>query len=180
MNDQVSSFKSKRLSFRFLTVNDVSNKYIKWLNDPQVNQYLEFNGTPFNLDNLYKFVKCAEEDPNIFLFGIFDIDSDLHIGNIKFHYESVRHKRGSIGLLIGEKQYWGKGLATEAIRRIAEYSFEFTDVEKIYAGASSSNHASIKAFQNAGFSLDGVSRLHGVNNGKREDKIQVCVFKSSW
>ena len=180
MSEQMASFNSHKLSYRLLTVDDVSSQYVGWLNDPDVNRYLELGEAPVELDDVRRFIKSAEGDPDVFLFGIFEKTNNFHIGNIKFHYESARHKRGNIGLLIGEKHFWGMGLATEAICSIADYCFEFTDVEKLYAGAFSSNQASIKAFQKAGFSLDGVSRLHVLNGGIREDSVHLCLFRQNW
>ena len=42
--------------------------------------------------------------------------TDKHIGNIKLGPINWIHRYGDISLLIGDKDYWGKGIATEAIR----------------------------------------------------------------
>ena len=56
-----------------------------------------------------------------------------------------------LGIIIGERDCWGKGLATEAISLVTEYAFEFLNLNRVGAGCYEGNTASLKTFEKAGF-----------------------------
>jgi RimJ/RimL family protein N-acetyltransferase len=69
-----------------------------------------------------------------------------------------------IGYWIGES-YWGKGIATEAIRQIIEYVFYNFDIIRIYAEVFENNKSSMRALEKNGFYLEGVRRKSILKNG---------------
>jgi len=73
-----------------------------------------------------------------------------------------------IGYWIGES-YWGKGIATEAIRQITEYIFYNFDIIRIYAEVFENNKPSMRALEKNGFYLEGVRRKSILKNGNLMD-----------
>lgn len=106
---------SHNLFYRLLNPTDVTETYVRWLNDPDINQYLESRHSYHTLDSCQSFVAEMLTNKNQHLFGIFLKSNNTHIGNIKLGFIDPNHHTGQMGLLIGEKQQWGKGFATEAI-----------------------------------------------------------------
>ncbi len=68
-----------------------------------------------------------------------------------------------IGYWIGES-YWGKGIATEAIRQIVDYIFYNFDIIRIYAEVFENNKASMRTLEKNGFYLEGVRRKSILKN----------------
>ena len=66
---------------RTLTPDDASVRYRNWLNDPEVNQYLETRES--TVAALKAYIKKQIDNPNSLFLGIFDSWNDIHIGNIK-------------------------------------------------------------------------------------------------
>ena len=91
------------------------------------------------------------ESENNILFAIIDKSSNTHIGNIKLGDIHPVHKYADIGLIIGNKNYWGKGIGTEAIKLVSQYAFENLNLMKVIAGIYENNVGSIKAFKKCGF-----------------------------
>lgn len=158
---------SKRLLFRTLNSEDVSDRYVNWLNDPHINQFLETRFSHQNLESCEKFVSDTKNDPNSFLFGIFNKENVEHIGNIKLGFINTNHRSGELSLFIGEKSYWGKGLATESIRAITKWGFDELQLERIEAGCYDANIGILRAFIKAGYSVEGFFRKSVVFNGRR-------------
>jgi RimJ/RimL family protein N-acetyltransferase len=169
---------SDRLLLRPLTEGDVTERYVSWLNDPAVNRYLEIRFSKQTKESVGKFVASMEADSMVFLFGIFWKDKDLHIGNIKLGPICQRHKAAEIGLLIGDRAFWGKGIATEAIKAVVKFGFETMGIQKIEAGCYQSNAGSLKAFEKAGFKIEGVVRSRWVVDGKRQDGYRMGILPS--
>lgn len=151
---------------RPLSDKDVSHKYVSWLNNRKINKYLEARFKHHTVAETKKFVQEMNDNPDIYLFGIFI--GDNHVGNIKLGPIDRNHLFANIGLLIGEKDYWGKGLASEVIQAAVNFAFEELGLQKIDAGCYESNIASKKAFINAGFEVEGFLKSHVMSEGKRE------------
>lgn len=62
-----------------------------------------------------------------------------------------------IGYWIGET-HWGKGIATEAVRQMVEYTFYYFDIVRLYAEVFETNKSSMRVLEKNGFYLEGVRR----------------------
>ena len=96
---------------------------------------------------------------------------DKHIGNIKLGPINWIYRIADIGVLIGEKDCWGEGYATEAIALIKEYAFNVLGLHKLTAGSIGLNEGSVKAFQKNNFKIEGVRKKHAFINGSYVDAI---------
>lgn len=142
--------KGTNLFLRSLEESDATERYLSWLNDYEVMKYTESRFFPHTLDSIKNYIKSANNNNNI-TFAIIDSKTEKHIGNIKIGNINWIHRYADIGLIIGEKEYWGKGIAKEAIKIVINYSFYILNIRKIIAGIYSENIGSIKAFERNGF-----------------------------
>lgn len=155
------------LSFRTLREEDVTDEYVGWLNDPESNKYLEVRHSHQTLDTCRSFILACNADPSTYLFGIFLKSTGKHIGNIKIGFINVVHKRGEVGLFIGDKQCWGRGYAAQAVREITKYAFSELRLQRLEAGCYEPNLASLNTFLKVGYKLEGFKRMHVQSNGDR-------------
>lgn len=170
--------KGKKVYLRSLIVSDVTQEYINWLNDEEVNQFLEARFSRHTQASVETYVKKLFEDPNTILLGIFPQGGKKHIGNIKLGPMNWNHKRGEIGIMIGDKGSWGKGFATEAIALLTNYAFDVLKLHKVTAGAYEKNIGSIKAFLKLGFFEEGRQKKHVFYKGTYIDRILVAKINT--
>lgn len=90
------------------------------------------------------------------------------------------HSYAEIGLLIGEKQCWGKGYGSEAIGLVLEYAFKNLNIHRLTAGAYANNLGSIKAFEKNGFIIEGTYRNHVLHNGVFVDCIRMGIINPDY
>lgn len=126
--------RGKQIYLRRLTEDDVTEKYVSWINNPEINQYLESRFVTHTIESTKTFIRSVTNDNN-YQFGIFLIDTNEHIGNIKIGSINRYHKYGDIGFIIGEKAYWGRGIATEAIKLATDFAFNELHLHKLWGGA---------------------------------------------
>lgn len=162
--------KGKKIYLRRLTEDDATQEYADWMNDPEVNQYLESRFFPQTIESTRAFIRSVTNDNN-YQFGMFDIETDKHIGNIKIGCINHYHKYADIGFLIGDKSYWGRGIATEAIKLVTEYAFNTLKLHKLWGGAYAPNIGSIKAFLKNGYEKEGCKKKLCMCNGEYVDAI---------
>jgi len=79
------------------------------------------------------------------------------------------HLRAGVGVLIARNEDRRKGYATEALKVLISYAFEVLQLNQLYANVSASNTASLRLFQNLGFTKVGVKKdwLKTLSNGRK-------------
>lgn len=160
----------ERIFLRRLTEEDASDEYVRWMNDSEINQYLESRFYTQTIESTKAFI-CSVTNDNNYQFGIFIKETGKHIGNIKVGSINHHHRYADIGFLIGNKSYWGQGIATEAIKLATEFAFNTLKLHKLWGGAYSPNIGSIKAFLKNGYEQEGVKKNQYLFNDEYVDDI---------
>ena len=137
---------------RPLSLEDVTDNYITWMNDYEIVKYTESRFMLHTRQSIEEFVSNAN-NANTHTFAIIAKDSDEHIGNIKLGCINWHHRYGDVGLIIGRKEYFGRGIATECIQLITEYAFTHLSLHKVWCGIYEPNIGSLRAFQKAGWEI---------------------------
>jgi ribosomal-protein-alanine N-acetyltransferase len=137
---------------RELNENDVSERYCEWLNDPEVTKYMVTRKT--TMDELKQYIKKNRENKHCLFFGIFLKDTNQHIGNIKLEPINIKEKQAILGIMIGEKNCWKRGLGTEAVKLLINFAFTTLLLDKIELGVISEYKPAIRSFEKAGFIID--------------------------
>lgn len=162
----------KHIYLRDVRLSDVNENYYRWMNDPEVIKYIESRFFPVSIEALEEYVKEKDKDKDSIFLAIIYKENQKHIGNIKLGPINRIHRLADIGIIIGEKDYWGKGCAAESIRLISNYAFRTLNLHKLTAGCYKGNVASGKAFEKAGFIKEGVRKAHVFSEGKYQDILQ--------
>ncbi len=161
-----------RLILACLREDHVTQTYLSWMEDPEVNQYLETRFTPSSLESLRSYVAGIRASSHSYLFGIVVGETGTHVGNIKLGPVSEQHGSASIGLVLGDRNAWGKGYASEAIAAVTAWAFDTLALDKLTAGSYQRNGGSIGAFQRCGFVVEGVQRSQvRLADGERDDVV---------
>lgn len=154
-----------------LTPEHVTHSYVSWLNAPEINRYLESRYVTHTVESTQAFVASALASPNNLLLGIKSHQLGRHVGNIKLGPIDPHHETGDIGILIGDKAAWGKGIATSAVEAISEIARNRLKLRKLTAGCHASNAGSQRVFEKAGFVVEGVRTAQCLLDGVPEDVV---------
>lgn len=145
---------SKRLTLSSqLTENDLG-QVVGWLNDPEVVRYSEQRHRKHNIDDQYKYLMAF--DPRDFYLGIHK--EWKIIGTIS---ATIDRPNGvaNVGMMIGERQLWGRGYGLEAWSCLCDYLFKH-NVRKIEAGCMSINAGMMKVCRRYGMAEEGRRKDH--------------------
>ncbi|BAO75060.1 GNAT family N-acetyltransferase [Winogradskyella sp. PG-2] len=164
---------SERLTFKRVSNEHISNEYVSWINDPEVNMYIETRGN-YTLELLKAYVEEQYKN-EIFFWAIHLKSTKKHIGNIKIDPIDYKTNFGDYGILMGDKTNWGKGYGKEATLRILDYCFNEIKLSKVKLGVIEDNNKAVELYKNIGFKIDGVTRDIGVYNNKLCNSLNMSL-----
>lgn len=153
----------------------IDKGYLSWINNPDINGFLESRFKEWKKDDLIRYLSAVNSSENDFLFGIFY--KEIYIGNIKIGPIDKNHSRASIGLIIGETAFQGKGHGLKAVNLIKHFGFDIIGIRKLTAGCYAENQASLNLFIKAGFLLEGTLPAHALYK-KRECDVHMLGCKN--
>jgi RimJ/RimL family protein N-acetyltransferase len=119
-----------------------------------------------------------ENSPNYFWAVIVD-QNEKHIGNMNA-YVDEQDLTGDIGILIGEKEYWGKGYGLEAYQIAMEYLFNEVGLRKITAGTMEPNIGMLRIMERLKMKPDGRRVGHVLYEGRAVDIVHMASFREEW
>lgn len=167
---------AERVYLRPLRGVDVDERYVSWHRDPELMRYFTGTQREFTKGSLIAEI----ERPDLHVYGIFMVDTHLHIGTVKIGPIDEHHRTSDLVVLIGDHDYHGKGLAAEAIRQGNKIAFERHYVRKLHGGMFAANKASIRAYIAADWEIEARLRDHYLVDNEPMDRVLVACWNPSW
>lgn len=158
-----------KIEFRPITIDDLPFRQ-KWLNDSKINYYLG-NRVRQSTDEIFhqNWFKAYFEDEKIGKRKIFTILADQEpIGQVGLTDIDNDDENAGLYIIIGEKEYWSKGVAEEAIDFIQSYAKKDLGLHKINLYVHALNKRAIGLYKKMGYSTVGIS----YDNVKRGDDYE--------
>ncbi len=129
---------------------------------------------PYTESDAEFFIKMATSGTIVNRFVI--EKNGIYVGNIGIHpQDDIYRKTAEIGYFIGE-DFWGQGIATEAVKLAVDYGFRQMELYRIFAGVFSYNKASSRVLEKAGFVFEGIARNAVVKNDKVYDELRYAIL----
>jgi RimJ/RimL family protein N-acetyltransferase len=169
-----------RVRLRPLERSDVNVRYAAWLNDADVTRFLEVGTFPTSLVELEQFYASVATRRDQVLLAIVDRETDAHVGNVKLGPIDWIHRRGTLGILVGERSAWGRGIGTEATRLIIEYAFDRLDLRRIDLGVYADHAGAIRVYERVGFRVEGRFREDVYHGGAYRDRLWMGLLRSEY
>jgi RimJ/RimL family protein N-acetyltransferase len=127
----------------------------RWNHDPDVMRWMD-DDYPQPPARTEKWL--ADRPRNTYgdvLFGIEVIGDGKLIGLVALHGAKPETGVAELDIYLGEKEYWGRGYATDAMRTACRYGFEDMRLHKITLTVVTENHAAHRVYQKVGFVDEG-------------------------
>lgn len=130
---------------------------------------------PYSEKDAAEFIQRTLSENNQENFGITYKDGLVGvIGLIK--QKDIYRLSAEMGYWIGEP-YWGKGIATHAVKLAVDYGFNRLGLIRIYSGVFEYNKASQRVLEKAGFKLDGILEKAVIKNDMICDEYRYSIVK---
>ncbi len=141
-----------------------------YANDERVARHLRDSFPHPYLVSDAEFFLCLVADSTRDLFLAIEADGEA-VGSVGVHFKTdVRRRSAEIGYWL-TPAYWGRGLATAAVRTISAYVLAEFDVCRLYAVIFATNPASARVLEKAGYELEARMRRSIVKDGETLDSL---------
>lgn len=107
-------------------------------------------------------------------------ENHLHIGNVYLTDINYVNRTAESHILIGNKKYWGKGYALEALSEILQYGFNERGMNRVEARINADNIASLKLHEKCGYNREGVLRQAIFKNGRFKDVVVMSILREDF
>lgn len=153
---------------------------VSWRNDDEINGML--GGMKRFVSEAYeaKWVNDAIFHSNDVRLAICLKENNLYIGNV-YMTDIDEHNQSCVShILIGDKGYWGKGVATEAYRIALEYMFNERNIYRVMAIVLENNKASLNLHKKIGYQIEGLMRNSIYKNGQWQNQYILSLLKNEF
>ena len=156
--------------------------YYAWLRDIDVVRYIGreelLQGIPFTEAENYVMQLWKEEYCHF--LAVHHTETGKFIGTAKVNFISAqgrKHGIADMGIMLGERSFWGQGLAKDILQAISIFAFDELHARKLSAGGYSLNEAVVKAFLRIGYKIDGKLRRQLVVDHSYCDHVLMSCFE---
>jgi ribosomal-protein-alanine N-acetyltransferase len=157
---------------------DLEGNYKYWFNDAEVTRQMVKGALPATKPQLANYYREVVESSTNLILAIVDNNSNRHIGNIGLHDINYMHQSAELGICIGEKPFWGKGIGKGAIALLCKHAFMQLNLRRIELGVFASHTSGIRSYEAAGFKREGLKRSAIYKDGQWEDIVTMGMLKN--
>ncbi len=170
----------------YLTVEDpqvLSEAFSRWSLDVEYWRLLTSDAAlPRSSKSIKEWLEkdLEKDNPKLFNFAIRRIEDQHLIGQMDLDIVSWTHGESFIGIGLGERESWGKGYGTDAMRIILKYAFSELNLQRVSLNVFEYNPRARRSYEKAGFMEEGRCREFLQRDGKRYDLIFMGILRSEW
>lgn len=150
---------------------------VKWRNDPEILRWL-FSYLPLNKVKQMKWYEKYLNDYTQQTFMIEAKEEKTPVGTVGLTNIDYKNQKAELTVIIGEKEYWGRGLGEEALNLLVKFAFNEMNLRKIKALVFSDNEKAIKLYEKGGFEEEEILREEIFKEGKFKDVVVMSLFRS--
>ena len=149
----------------------------RWINDPEVNQFLLAH-RPITRAGEAEWFDQLEQSDDVHL--AIETQDGVFIGIMSLTQFSWKDRLATTGALIGERDYWGQGYGTDAKMTLLDYAFNTLNLRKICSSVLAFNERSLQYNLHCGYRIEGRRKAQFFRNGQYWDEILLGLFREDW
>lgn len=154
--------------------------YRRWFRDYEVQRFLSRAALPVSDQAEEAWFEEMAKSKDVHLFDIQVLEDDRLIGNCSLFKVHPKNRVADFGIVIGEKDCWGKGYGTDAARTILRYAFHELNLNRVQLEVYDFNPRGMRAYEKAGFQHEGTRRSALYREGAYHDVHVMGILQADW
>lgn len=158
---------------------------MKWINDDEVTQFLAPGVLSWPVSSIAEerfIADAALAGPEAVnrSFVIETLANREYIGGIALHAINWIDRHAAVGIVIGDKSYWGRGYGTDAMRLLLRIGFDKLNLHRLWLRVYDFNLRAISSYEKCGFKREGVLREERFHKGAYHDTIVMGMIADEY
>lgn len=149
--------------------------FVRWINDPETRRFMVIR-YPLSMTEEENWWEGFLERENDYIFAI-ETEDGRYIGNIGLHGIERENRRAMLGIVIGDKTYWGRGYGTDAIQTMLRWAFGYLNLNRVYLTVFAYNERALRCYQKCGFQHEGTMRHARYVDGQYYDELIMAILR---
>jgi RimJ/RimL family protein N-acetyltransferase len=168
----------------YLTAQDpktIAEHSSQWSRDTELQRLMDSNpARPLSAKAIQEWIEKDMEKGNVHYFSIHTLQDDRLIGDVGLDGIQWSHGDAFMGIALGDREYWGKGYGTDALRLILRYAFHELNLHRVTLSVFEYNPRAIRSYEKVGFVHEGRLRKFLNREGRRWDFIFMGITRQEW
>jgi len=169
------------INLRAIDMGDV-DRYVAWFNDREVTRHLRMR---YPLSRLAEENWLRERGVTQVAYGsggnyAIETKEGVHIGSVGFHYANAENRKATLGIAIGDKNYWSKGYGTDAMLTLLRFGFDEMNLHRIDLSVDADNARAIACYRKCGFVEEGRLRDERYSRGEYRDQLWMGLLREEF
>ena len=177
----MKAIETERLLLRDLVTGD-RHAVHEYASDPEVVRFMDWG--PNTKDETDEFIKRSistqnEKPRRNFTLAIILKNTGELIGSCGIHVSNPENREGWLGYCLN-RNFWGRGYATETARGLVKFGFAKLDLHRLFATCDPENSASAHVLEKSGMKREGHLREHKWSKGKWRNSYIYAILQQDW
>lgn len=152
----------------------------RWYRDEEIARLTRYQTRLMSVPEIERFFSGRLLAPDALAYTIHELPARRLIGFTTFSSLDADNGTVLFHITIGERDAWGRGLGTETTELMLEHAFERLGLNRVGLTVFAFNARAIRAYEKAGFRVEGRLREAIQRDGRHWDEIQMGVLRSEW
>ena len=166
--------RGSRVLLRPFCLEDVTDRYIGWLNNPKVVRFSNQRFLTHDRGSCQRYLESFTGTDNHFL-SVRRLDTEQAIGTMTA-YVSMHHGTVDVGIMIGDSSVWGGGYGQDAWNTLINWLLSQDAIRKLTAGTLSCNIAMIRIMERSGMQLEATRKSQEIIEDVPQDILYFAKF----
>lgn len=176
-------FEGELVRLGAIEADELGKAFSKWDRDSEFVRYLNSGiARPVSVKQEKKWIEkdLEEQSNNQHFFSIRGLADDRLLGIVDLYVHNWLARDTFVGIGIGERDFWGRGYGTDAMKVILCYAFTELNLHRVTLGVFEYNPRAIRTYEKAGFRHEGRMRKLLNKEGKRWDILEMGILREEW
>jgi len=153
---------------------------VRWYRDPEIARLTRYQTRQMTQAEIERFFEVRMLAVDALAYTIVELPDWRQIGFTTF--SALDPDNGSVmfHITVGERDAWGRGLGTETTSLMLAHAFERLALHRVGLTVFSYNVRAIRAYEKAGFRIEGRLRDAIMRDGRYFDEVQMGVLANEW
>jgi RimJ/RimL family protein N-acetyltransferase len=152
--------------------------FVAWINDPETRRFMAMR-YPLSMTEEESWWQGYLKRKNDHIFAI-EAEDGTYIGNVGLHNIEPENRRAMLGIMIGHKDYWGRGYGTDAVRTVLGWAFGYLNLHRVYLTVYAYNQRAIRSYEKCGFRNEGTMRQARYTDGHYYDELMMGILRDEF